>query len=87
VTGSITDLYQTMNVDVSGAWQPDWSQINGLLQELAGGAIEFKGTRAQEFTIRGPLFAANAGQPGSSGAWVPNDLFANATLHIDSGEI
>ena len=87
VTGSITDLYQTMNVDVSGAWQPDWSQINGLLVELAGGAIEFKGTRAQEFTIRGPLFAANASQPGGSGAWVPNDLFANASLHIDSGEI
>ena len=84
VTGTISDLYQTMNVDISGAWQPDWSQINGLLVELAGGAVEFNGTKAQEFTIRGPLFAANA---GSSTAWVPSDLFANASLHVDSGEL
>ncbi len=87
LTGSISDLYQTMNVDVTGAWQPDWSQINGLLVELTGGAIKFNGTKAQQFTVRGPLFAANAGQAGASGAWVPSDLFANASLHIDSGEI
>ena len=83
VTGSISDLYETMNVDISGAWQPDWNQINGLLAELAGGAVKFSGTKAQEFTIRGPLFAANAG----STAWVPNDLFANASLHVESGEL
>jgi len=26
MTGTITDLYQTMNMDVSGNWQPDWNQ-------------------------------------------------------------
>ena len=87
MTGTITDLYQTMNVDLSGAWQPDWSQINGLLIEMTGGAVKFNGSKAQQFTVRGPLFDANAGQPGSSSAWVPSDLFANAAFHLDSGEI
>ena len=87
MTGTITDLYQTMNMDVSGNWQPDWNQINGLLVELTGGAVKFSGSQAQQFTLRGPLFAANAGQAGSSTAWVPNDLFANAALHLDSGEL
>ena len=87
VTGTITDLYQTMNLDLSGAWQPDWNQINGLLLEMTGGAVKFSGSKAQQFTIRGPLFDANAGQPGSSSAWVPSDLFANAAFHLDSGEL
>ena len=87
VTGTITDLYQTMNVDLAGAWQPDWNQINGLLLEMTGGAVKFTGSKAQQFKVRGPLFDANSGQPGSSSAWVPSDLFANAELHLDSGEI
>ena len=87
VTGTITDLYQTMNVDLSGAWQPDWNQINGLLLEMTGGAVKFTGSKAQEFEIRGPLFDANTGQPGSSAAWVPNDLFAKAEFYLESGEI
>ena len=87
MTGKVTDLYQTMNVDVSGAWQPDWNQINALLLEMSGGAIKFNGSKPQQFTIRGPLFDANAGQPGSSSAWVPSDLFANAAFHLDGGEL
>ena len=63
MTGTITDLYQTMNVDLSGAWQPDWKQINGLLAEMSGGAVKFNGSKAQQFKVRGPLFEANAGQP------------------------
>ena len=87
VTGTITDLYQTMNVDLTGAWQPDWNQIDGLLAEMTGGSVKFYGSKAQQFTIRGPLFDANAGQPGGSSAWVPSDLFANASFHLDGGEL
>ncbi|MDB2686013.1 hypothetical protein N9Y42_02275 [Mariniblastus sp.] len=87
MTGTITDLYQTMNVDLVGAWQPDWSQINGLLAEMTGGAVKFNGSKDQQFKIRGPLFDANAGQPGGSSAWVPSDLFANADFHLDNGEL
>ena len=87
VTGTITDLYQTMNVDIAGAWQPDWNQINGLLAEMSGGAVQFNGSKAQQFKIRGPLFDVNTGQPASSSAWVPSDLFANADFHLDGGEL
>ena len=87
VTGTITDLYQTMNTNLSGSWQPDWNQINGLLSEATGGMVKFTGSKAQQFTIRGPLFDATAGQPGGSSAWVPADLFADAAFHLDSGEL
>ena len=93
VSGKIDDLYQTMDMDITGAWQPDWNQINGLLVEMTGGTLKFSGKKPQRFTVRGPLFAV--GQPSEQGTsitqsptpWVPETLFANATVGWDNGEI
>lgn len=103
VSGKVDDLYDTFNMDVTGAWQPDWNKINGLLDEMTGGSLKFTGKKPQRFTIRGPLFVA--GQPGASAhpnssgntlensitqsptPWVPETLFANATVGWDAGEV
>ena len=103
ISGKVDDLYRSMDMDVTGAWQPDWNKINGLLDEMTGGSLKFTGTRAQRFTIRGPLFVVgspnNSEQPGFNAntpensitqaptPWVPKTLFANATVGWDAGEI
>ena len=99
VSGKVDDLYQSMNLDVTGAWQPDWNKINGLLNEMTGGSLKFTGKKPQRFTIRGPLFMASPtggslpnelAEPSitqSPTPWVPKTLFANATVGWDAGEV
>ena len=85
-TGTIDDLAGSMTANLNGAWIPDWNKINNLLAEFTGESLRFSGTKQQNFSLRGPLFAL-PNTTDNPNAWVPSLLAASGNFGWESGEV
>ncbi len=82
--GGIEDFSGSMNANLDGTWNPDWQQINGLLDSYTYQTVQLAGQGPYPLAIQGPLWAAT-GSPETG--WVPSSLSAQTSFTWDSGTV
>lgn len=83
--GSISDLAKTWQTNIQGEWNPDWQQINGLLDAYTYQTVKLAGNGRQPLEVVGPLFAEVDSQYAS--AWFPPQLQVRTQFAWDQGQI
>ncbi len=95
-TGTIDDIYQTVNMNLSGQWQPDWNVMSKIASAMSGQKILVRGNAAQTFVAQGPLFAGAANRtpatttsttaPKAAG-WISPDLKVETKIAWQNAEV
>ncbi|HMP78361.1 MAG TPA: hypothetical protein PKD54_02805 [Pirellulaceae bacterium] len=85
-SGTLTDVTNSMNVDLNGSWRPDWQRISALLAAYTGDQVKLVGRDEQAFQIRGPLIATETSFSDKP-TWPPDDLEIIAQLGWQEAEV
>lgn len=83
-SGTVADIYRTVELDLRGNWTPNWSAISAIAQGYSGRRVSLHGApQAEAFRIQGPLFAPES----PAGVAIDRRLVAEATAGWDGGEV